>query len=179
MTTPTDTEAWMQTVSGKMFYPTNPTHESIDIEDIAYALSHICRYGGHCLQFYSVAQHCVHVADVANVDGYGLAGLLHDAAEAYIGDMVRPLKYQIPQYRDIEFVIETVLAEKFGVEYPWPDAVKRADNKVLADEMAVLMSSPPAPWTLPEKGTGMIITPWDSNRAREEFLESYAHYAKL
>src|SRR5262245_27549306 len=98
---------WMQTISGRKFWPLDPRPEEVCIEDIGHALSLVCRFGGHCHTFYSVAEHSVRVSLLAedmakssahwtdeNIRMIALSGLLHDAAEAYIGDMVRPLKRQ-------------------------------------------------------------------------------------
>src|ERR1700724_2684254 len=82
---------WQQTFTGRRFYPLSPRVEDVCIEDIAHALSNICRYGGHCREFYSVAQHCNMVSDW--MPEFKLEGLLHDSPEAYIGDMVRPVKH--------------------------------------------------------------------------------------
>src|SRR5690242_11754504 len=82
---------WMQTYTGRRFWPLDPRVDDIDIGDIAHHLSLVCRFAGACREFYSVAQHCVGVSYVCDPKD-ALWGLLHDAAEAYVGDMVRPLK---------------------------------------------------------------------------------------
>jgi hypothetical protein len=82
---------WMQTFTGRAFYPLDPRPEDIDPVDIAHALSLICRYGGHSSRFYSVAEHCVLMSHAVAPE-HALWALLHDATEAYLGDMIRPLK---------------------------------------------------------------------------------------
>lgn len=91
---------------------TSPKEEEIDIKDIANALSKICRFGGHTNQFYSVAQHCVLASYFGN--NYKLEKLMHDASEAYLGDVIKPLKNLLAaHYANMELVFETVIAQKF------------------------------------------------------------------
>ena len=110
---------WIQTHSGKAFYPFAPRPDDIDIEDIAHALAHQCRFGGHVSKFYSVAQHCVLIARVLHAQGFDkrtiLAGLLHDATEAYLVDLPSPVKNMLPGYRDAENRLAAVIAEKFDL----------------------------------------------------------------
>ena len=101
-----DNEPWIQTVSGKKFPLLTPDTEAIDIQDIAHALSMICRFNGHCISFYSVAEHSVHVSRLV-APNLALWGLLHDAAEAYLGDVPTPLKGHLGGFRDRE---KTLLA---------------------------------------------------------------------
>ena len=82
---------WMTTFTGKRFYPEDPKPEDITIEDLAHALANTCRWGGHTDVFYSVAQHSVLTSLVADRP-YRRGMLLHDGAEAYVGDLPRPLK---------------------------------------------------------------------------------------
>lgn len=165
---------WMQTYTGLMFWPMDPLPEDINISDIAHALSNLCRYNGHCESFYSVAQHSVLVSEIVPAK-YALEGLLHDAAESYIGDMIRPLKTHLLIYKDIECEIEKCIAQKFKLTYPWPAEVKSADNTLLATEARDLMSTPPVPWdlggALPLEGE--ISHTWDPKAAREMFLRRY------
>jgi 5'-nucleotidase len=142
---------WMQTAGGRKFYPSAPLSDAINIEDIAHALSMICRFGGHCSEFYSVAQHSVLVTDfvTAHLHPSSLSdirwALLHDAAEAYIGDMVWPLKQdtRMAGYRTIENKVERAIAAKFGLEGEMPSIVKHADLVLLATEKRDLMSDGP------------------------------------
>lgn len=104
------------TVSGKEINLLNPCEDDIDIFDIAQALSNICRFGGHLNQFYSVAQHSVLVMAIVepwNAD-LALEALLHDATEAYLGDVISPLKHLLgASYKTLEANFETVIAQKF------------------------------------------------------------------
>jgi hypothetical protein len=129
---------WMQTYSGLRFYPRDPRSADIDPVDIAHALSLLCRYGGHVDRFYSVAEHCVLMSHAVAPE-HALAALLHDATEAYLGDVVRPLKLQLPQYGAIEERVWGVVAIHFGLELSLPREVKEADNRILIDERTALM----------------------------------------
>ena len=131
---------WLQTHSGLKVYPLAMKLEDINISDIAWALSNICRFNGHCTTFYSVASHSIIVARIiynATTDKHlALWGLLHDASEAYLGDIVRPLKH-LPEfgfYREKEVVLQNTILDRFGIynEYPadWnePDIIKNTDR---------------------------------------------------
>src|SRR3989344_3806442 len=124
---------WMQTFTGRRFYPLDPRPEDVCVEDIAHALSLVCRFGGHVRFHYSVAQHSLYVSN--HVDDHGAGGqdvliaLLHDAAEAYIGDVVWPLKQatEMLGYRVVEERVERAVFERFGLPLPLPAVVKHAD----------------------------------------------------
>jgi len=117
---------WIQTHSGHAYYPQDPRISDIFINDIAHALSMQCRFVGQCNRFYSVAEHSVHVSRLVPPE-HQLAGLLHDATEAYLGDVSRPLKLVMPQYREIEALNWFVIAAKFGLDFELPQCVKDAD----------------------------------------------------
>lgn len=139
------------TYSGRYVNPAEPDQAEFHITDIAHALSQICRFGGHTRQFYSVAQHCVLVSQMVPVD-YRLQALLHDAAEAYYGDMVQPLKGlpSMRPYRDYEQMLQTRLFDAYGVS-PSADsnaAVKHADLQMLATERRDLMAPDMLPWLI-------------------------------
>jgi len=137
---------WMQTCTGRAFYPMAPRVEDIDPADIAHALSLICRYGGHVRQFYSVGEHCVLMSQAVAPEN-ALWALLHDATEAYLGDMIRPLKLAMPEYRTVEDRLMAVICERFGLAPDCPDEVKLADNRILRDERDALMAPAPLPWS--------------------------------
>lgn len=120
------------TLSGKRVSVFDPKVEDIVLRDIAQALSRVCRFGGHVRQHLSVAQHCVLVSKIVQDTGGSLQqqyrGLLHDASEAYVGDVISPLKHHLPGYEIIEDRWQRVIGQAFGVELVAPDPlVKDAD----------------------------------------------------
>ena len=164
---------WIQTFTGRQFFPLAPDPAALDIRDIAHALAHLCRFNGHCRSFYSVADHCLRVSRIVPPE-HALWGLLHDAAEAYLADVPRPVKYQIPAYRDHEAALERVIAARFELPWPMPPAVKHADNVLLATEKRDLMAPEPAPWHLTAEPLPDPIVPLAPAAAREAFLARFA-----
>lgn len=136
--------------SGLYFDLANPKPDQFTFQDIAGALSKICRFGGQCEWFYSVAEHCFHCSQVAKADGASIeiqrACLLHDAAEAFCGDVVKPLKVMLGDYGAIEKRIEAVIAEKYGVRFDAPE-VREIDWAMLIAERRYLFSSDGVVWT--------------------------------
>jgi hypothetical protein len=136
---------WIQTWSGKRVFLDRPDRDVVEIEDIAHALANVCRFGGHS-HFYSVAQHSILVSELVREKdkSLALAGLLHDAAEAYLGDVVRPLKRILgASYSDLERAWMTVIAEKFSAPGVFDPLVKEADNQALAIERRDVMTQHP------------------------------------
>ena len=107
----------IKTYTGVMFEPLNPNLELIDILDIAHALSMLCRANGHFRSFYSVGQHCINCMKEAAARGYServqLACLLHDASEAYLSDVTRPVKQELPKYLEIEKPLQDAIWLKY------------------------------------------------------------------
>lgn len=146
---------WMQTFSGRKFYPLDPQRDDVELADVAHGLAMTCRYGGQCKRFYSVAEHCVVVSEyverVARERGWSdeavravaREALFHDSAEAYIGDMIRPLKHQpeMSEFRKAEASIEVAIFAKFAIASTdsTHELVKEIDNRVLIDEISQLM----------------------------------------
>lgn len=135
----------IHTFSGIAFDIRHPRPEMFRLEDIIHSLSLMNRFNGAALFPYSVAQHSLYVASLLP-DELKLHGLLHDAAEAYIGDMVSPLKKIMTDYKKIEAGISRVVAEVFGLDYPEPRAVKLADLAVLSAEREQVLQPSYGPW---------------------------------
>lgn len=166
---------WMQTYTGRQFWPMDPRPEEVCIEDIAHALSLQCRFAGHCREFYSVAEHSVRVARVLRDRGHSpvvqLMGLLHDASEAYLVDVPRPLKPYLKGYRPAEDAVMAAICERFGLRGldDWP-FIKEADNILLATEARDLMGPPPAPWAEMPPPLWETIVPESPGTAKMIFL---------
>jgi 5'-deoxynucleotidase YfbR-like HD superfamily hydrolase len=171
---------WFPTYAGKRFSILNPRAQDIDIVDIAHALSMICRFNGHTNQFYSVAQHSVHVAQICRPE-YALHGLLHDASEAYIGDVIRPLKRLLSNYREIEERIELAIAAHFGYNpYQHKRAVKIRDDTILCTEKRDVVSGRVNSMHFQKyKPVEFIIIPLPPNEAEAMFMRKFEElYAK-
>lgn len=175
---------WIQTVTGGAFSLLDPRPEDVDIEDIAHALSNLCRFGGHTREFYSVAQHSVLVSialerfQPENRE-LQLLGLLHDASEAYLIDLPRPIKRMegFEAYKAREHVVEWAIRERFGLSSEWPNvlAVKAADELLLRTECRDLMAPLHPAWTRelhPDHGTTMPdrISGLSPPEAKAQFL---------
>jgi len=163
-------EPWIQTYTGKRFSPTNPIPDSIVIEDIAHALSMICRYTGHSSKFYSVAEHSVLVSYL----GDPKYGLLHDASEAYICDIASPIK-KLPEfetYRYIERNLQKIIYNKFGLNNDMPESTKKADLLMLSTEAHYLMSDI-KDWELDYKPLPFIPKCLSPYEAEQLFLLRY------
>jgi len=184
---------WMQTYSGVRWYPQDPRPGDVKIEDIAHALSNIGRFGGHAIRFYSVAEHAVRVSriveDLKGSPHEVFWGLNHDDSEAYLGDIVWPLK-QAPElrgYKRLEAITMGAICIALGMDAYEPPIVKHADLVMLATEKRDLMhdktthreaaasKDQTADWHCdryephPEK-----IVPWSPYDAERAFLDRYA-----
>lgn len=129
------------TYTGKVVDPFNLNINDIDINDISHALSMTCRFCGHCNKFYSVAQHSVIISRFASKENK-LWGLLHDATEAYFGDLPSPIKKSIPFYKDAEIQASKIIAKKFNLPESIPDEIHSLDKRLLLTESFYLMPKP-------------------------------------
>jgi len=161
---------YITTYTGRTVHFDDPDPESIDIRDIAHALSNQCRFAGHTRRFYSVAEHSIYVA--MQCPGFHLEGLLHDAAEAYMVDMPTPIKRLIPNYKDYENRLMTAIADKFKLAYPLPDVIHDADTAQLVIEAKELLTL--SDWTAAYKSKAPGIPP--RGYKPEEIEELFMNY---
>jgi uncharacterized protein len=178
---PSEAGPYLQTVSGRRVNPFDPDPEQLDIEDIARALANLCRFGGHSRIFYSVAQHSVIVSELVEQRGGDaedvFAALMHDASEAYLGDMPHPLKHRSPlgaAFKVAEGHLEDVIRERFGIKPDVPE-IKRADRALLATERRVFSGES---WHWPEldgvEPLDLELSAWSPEEAARVFRERFA-----
>jgi 5'-nucleotidase len=168
-------EVWIQTYTGKKFSPISPRIEDICIEDISHALSMLCRFTGHCSEFYSVAQHCVAVSYLCS-EANRFYGLMHDASEYALNDVSSPLKRSgyFEDYRRIEKNLQTLICRKFGLAEEEPLEVKVADLTMLATEARDLLPGGPHPdFRLEYVPLPTVIIPLSPRDAERQFLARY------
>jgi len=124
--------SYIRTFTGTKFFPLDPRPEDVRIEDIAHSLARLCRWVGHVpVEQYSVGLHSMHVCDMVTTPADKLAALLHDASEAYLGDIAKPVKVLLPDYKIAENRLMTVIAQALGFAFPLPDIVHQADAAAL------------------------------------------------
>ncbi len=173
--------SWMQTHTGVSFYPLDPRAADINIEDVAHGLAMCCRYAGQCARYYSVAEHCVLVSMHVH-PAYAREGLLHDLSEAYLGDMIRPLKHtpEMEPFRKAEAAIEYQASVAFNLNTSSDCAanVKHVDDRILIDEIKQLQHTPSAYLmrmdTRNKPPLGVKLKCWSPARAKRRFLARFA-----
>lgn len=180
---------WISTYTGRVFYPLNPQPESIDIRDIAHALSLMTRFNGHCSTFYSIAEHSVRCYNLFNSRYHGytnqlsrrkgaLRVLLHDAAEAYVSDCPRPIKPLLKGFKEIEDSISEVIYKKFWIDGlvekergSFESDLKEIDMRLLATEARDLIRNCDE-WVLSQPPLSEFIVPHTPQDAERMFLEA-------
>lgn len=168
----TQTKYSISTYDGQFFDFNHPERYDYDINTIAHALSNICRYGGHSSKFYSVAEHSVLVSRIVP-ERLALCGLLHDASEAFVGDMPSPLKAMCQSYRTIEERVHKSIAEKFGLPYPFPPEIKLADKMVYKAERKQITSVDDEIWHVDMPAADVMVTGMSPKNAKAFFLSRY------
>lgn len=173
-------DQWISLLSGGRFNYNRPEESDVTIEDIASALSNVCRFSGHLPRFYSVAQHLVNTSHIVKPK-LAFTGLMHDTAEAFTNDLPTPLKWALPIFKELEVKIESAMGKKFGFEYPYPPEIKEADTTMLILEK-LYVKEDKSVWPLYEQWTpekvepfrGMVdLESWQPRRAKREFLERF------
>ncbi len=165
---------FVSTYTGRQFFPLAPDPDQVDLEDIAHGLAYQCRFNGQTRKFYSVAQHSVMVARLVP-KRLRLAALMHDAAEAYMGDLVKPLKQLFPLFSSIESKVLSAIGQRYGITSFDDRAIKRADLIALATEKRDLMPSSSERW---DSLRGIVpfpsrIEPLPPQEAKTEFLLAF------
>ena len=164
------------TATGQHLDLADPQPDQVSVTDIAAALSRICRFTGHCSEHYSVAQHSVMVSLLVPPE-YALAGLLHDAAEAFLGDVAKPLKNLLPDYRALEKRVEAVVFARFGLPPKLSACIKHADLVALATEKRDLMPHDAIAWDMEVAGNvqpaSYFVNGISPQEARAQFLDRY------
>lgn len=174
---------WIQTYTGKQFHYDDVESNEIDILDVAHALSHQCRFAGHTSKFYSVAEHSILCMRLFGDEEEHLQkwALLHDAAEAYTQDIVRPMKHMLkqmcPAFGELEERIERHVWSSLGLEGDLPEEIKITDVHMLLAEREALLCETDYPWELPQCAfpdlqprPDIKIYGWQPGRVKGEFL---------
>lgn len=177
MTTPKLDDQWIGLLSGAQFNYNRPEESDVTLDDLASALSNICRFSGHLPAFYSVAQHLVNTSRIVAPE-FAFDALMHDTAEAFTNDLPTPLKWAFPIFKELEVKIETAMADKFGFNFPYPDEVKQADTEMLIlEKLYVKLDNRVWPnyegIEVDHLLTLVDLKPWQPCRAKREFLERY------
>lgn len=188
-----DRGPWLLTQSGTKFFPLHPAAEDINILDIAAGLCRTTRFNGQLKEeleddIYTVAQHSVYVARMVEMIGHHEAaywGLMHDAVEAFYGDMISPVKRLIPMFEELEDQAAEVCRDKYMIPYSEDIAhtVHIADKSLAIMESSVITSVPADMWDIPLNTTIDIhaLDPefycWGPRKARYEFLVAFNKYA--
>jgi hypothetical protein len=173
---------WFLTFSGVEFWPIDPRPEEVNLQDVAHGLSRICRFGGHCRDWYSVAQHSVMVSEIVPPE-LALHGLFHDAEEAYTGDLIRPLKIGLREvtgeWDKIADRVSAAIAARFGLrdltDAEW-GAIKSADNRALSTERRDLVRPARREWRVSKSHPPLArrIVPVERDEAERLFLARFA-----
>lgn len=187
-------DAWIQTASGLCFKPWAPDPVQVRLSDVAHALSNICRFNGHTIFHYSVAQHSILVATELEEMTAGdfharqlcpstrqrvaLLGLVHDAAEAYVGDIVSPIKRHVPVFDEIETLVMATIYQAFKLEPPTlaeAAVVREADLRMLLTEKRDLHRSEPQSWQCAEglEPYQRRIIRWSPGHVEQKFVERF------
>ncbi len=179
----TDRGPWMQTYTGGAFFLADPHEREVKVADIAHALANTARYNGHTRELYSVAQHAVVISEWLEEDGWPLdvcyAGLHHDSAEAYTGDVPSYLKHIVPEFKIVERRVEAAVMDALG--FHMADGVgaiiKNYDMIALATECRDILGPNRSEFTwgnMPSPRRGIVLVPWAPKLAENVFLDRHA-----
>ena len=167
--------SYITTITGKHIDFANITPDQFCIKDIAAGLSNTCRFTGQLANFYSVAQHSVYVSQIVPPE-FALEALLHDATEAYMGDITSPLKAMLPDYKAIEKRVDAAIREQFGLPPVMPVEVHDADLVMLATEKRDLEIDPRSHWPMLNSAlphNDIMIQPLTPPQAYHQFMARF------
>lgn len=174
---------WIGLLSGAKMNYLKPEESDVTLDDLASALSNICRFSGHLPKFYSVAQHLVNTSRIVD-PRYAFDALMHDTAEAFTNDLPTPLKWAFPVFKELETKIEQAMAARFDFNYPYPDEVKLADTQMLLLEK-VYVKEDDREWInykdveFQHLKDLVDLKPWQPCRAKREFLQRFEELEAL
>lgn len=177
-------KSWMLTQTRRKVFPLDFKDNDVSLEDIARSLSKQCRYNGHVDRFFTVAEHSVLISRALERDGYGRVlaklGLLHDSAECYTGDIIKPFKNALEDkgfsIKPYELHIEEAISRQFNLPWPWPEVIHEYDRRIVRDEKDQLKYDPSDDWAsfnIPEVGLDVECVGWMPDQAYEEFMRRY------
>lgn len=173
-----NTTGWIETYTGRMVTPVDPDPITLCVTDVAHALANKCRYSGHTRRFYTVAEHSWLMAEYALAKGDRESArwaLIHDAVEAYLPDVPRPLKPFLANWKELEANMERAVKEHFD-EYPnaaVEGLVHSLDTRILLTEAQVLLPSRGQRWEIDAKPLDTRLRCWQPSIARRNFLEAF------
>lgn len=172
-----DDKATILTFTGRKFHLLNPQPDEINIIDIAHALGMLCRFTGHTREFYSVAEHSVHVSHLVPPED-AFDALMHDSPEAYVADINRPLKHFTPigpVYKAVENKVMLAISNKFGLRHEMPASVHEMDKHILYTEKDQLLPHVPwsTKWADDTRPAPAVLKCWGPKRAGREFLRRF------
>lgn len=175
-------EQWIGLLSGAEFNYNYPDKTEATLDDLASALSNICRFSGHLPVFYSVAQHLVNCSRLVPLE-LQFDALMHDTAEAFTNDLPTPLKWSMPEFKELETRIESAMAKKFGFRFPYDPLVKQADTEMLILEK-LYVKKDDRPWPNYEgiEVAHLVplvdLKPWSPKKAKKKFLSRFDELQK-
>lgn len=172
-------DTWIESFQGLKINFLAPTPEMFDIRDIAHGLANKCRFAGQCIRYVSVAEHCVLLCENfgwGNEEAFAL--LMHDASEAYTGDMPSPMKRHLPDFVTMEDELQSVIDTKFNVKYS--DIIKSWDTRFCIDERAQNMRRTVNEWNFGDlTPLGIALKYWSPQQAEERFLSNFHRLNRL
>jgi hypothetical protein len=164
---------FISTASGRRFYFAKPMPDMVNIFDVATGLGNLCRFTGQCSRFYSVAEHSVHVSRLVPPE-HARAALLHDATEAYVNDLAKPFKVDLPDYCAAEKRVWGAVAGAFGLPLVLPQCIKDADLAILKTEVAALLPLHCLEeLDLPGNAAPIALSFWSPRWAQFHFMQRY------